>query len=448
MTQSTEQRLTLYVPDPVVPTSLSLGAAWNGSPPDAGTAWNGRGLCVNSAGRVWLDANGEESTSTFGALSNDPDGQLLFQSISAAVLCISKESNVVSSNASVFLAAGGGIKMVAGHGAPLLFGLGDNSVVNVRPDETSPASDHAAAYTDHLDAVSKGWVIADTVVAATLTALDVALMIAECAKGSKWPSMDLGMGLLIAGSAANLAAGGVNIAGMQGSDLPGINMHAYGNINFATTGFCSMYAGGGMLMFGATAGGLGFATASVIGFVNAGVKSVLLTGTEGKNASLTASTTLELNARSALWEFSGPQVQVGANEFADVMFAKTQLRTMRIDAESSLDFDVSAGLAGSLSIDSKGTSTYEGGVIDVDAGTGLKIRGPEYEVAIAMDKIEIKLLQTTKIAVKPDSVMFDATGAQALKLDATSVKLGGKGASLKIDATGSVVWTTPLANFL
>lgn len=448
----TDQRLTLHVPDATVETSMNLGAAWNGTPPGAGTAWNGRGMCVNSAGRVWLDANGA-SSSTFGALSNavkdDNTAGLLYQSLASWVYAISKEANITTSNGSVFVAGGSGVKIVAGHGAPILpFGIDSGTstqLANVRPDETSPSSAYAATYADYLEEVAKGWAITDTIVAGALTLLDVGLMIAETCKGSP-PKADLGTGLMVMGSAANLAGMGVNIGGMSGGNTPGIQIHASANINFATTGFCSIHSGAGMLLFGALTSGLGFATAGVTGFVNAGLKACLMTGVEGKNVSITAGGgNLDVGAKAGKLNMTGATFQLGANTPADTAFAKTQGLTMKVEGEALRKVTLESL---NVSLDSKGSTALEGGVVNVAANTEITIRGPGYTVKVGPSGIDFELLDKNKVAVGADSAMFDCVGAQALKVDAKSVQLGGKTTNIKIDASGSIIWQAPTVNFL
>ena len=444
---TTDQHFKLDVPDSSYSTSIHLGKAASGTPIGATTPFNNAGLSVNSKGRVWLDARGAPSSSTLSALSNDPNGQILLQAVGSAVLCVSKESNVVTSNGSIFLAGGKGVKMIAGHGAPLVFGIGEDLVSNPRPDTTDPRSNHAAKYTEHLDDVATSWTITNTVVAATLAALDVALLAAECCKGSKSPAADLGTMLLAASSAAKLAGGTADVCGMTGSELPGLNLHAFSNINFATTGFCSMYAGAGMLLFGGTTGGLGFVSASITGFVNASLKSVLMVGVEGKNVSLTGSRTLDLSAKAGPLSLAGPTVQIGASERADRAFSKTQMATHRITADAHVS--LTARAVAKIGVASKvdGSTAYEGGTIDVDATKEVVIKSAGYEISVGVDAVRIAVRKKTKLTASADSVTFDAMGAQTLVVGPSGVRLGGKTVNLRVDAGGSVVWNAPMATF-
>jgi len=426
-------RATLSVPAPSPETSMSLGTAWSGTP------WNSDGFCANSNGRIWLDANGTTTaSSTLGTLANN--GQLLMQSLEDCIYMISNESAVVATNGGAFLAGGGGVKLMAGHGAPSLFVPNESTLANIKPDEVSPSSEHAAAYTDYMDDVATAWTITDTVMAGLLTALDIGLTIADCYKGGS-PG-GLGASLLLLGSAANLAGGAVNIAGMSGEHLPGLNMHAVSNITLATTGFCSIYSGAGMLLCGLTTTGTGFLTAGVTASVNAALKSLAMSTVEGKKVELVGMKETSVGARTAQQKIYGETMLFGSKGGE----AKTQLPTLSIEASSIKSTDLISQL-GDIQLTTGGDVTHDSDLMEIDGTKSIQIKGPTYKVVVSPKGIELTFSGTTKVKMDPKSLEASAS-AMSLQMTNAGIKLGAGASNLDAKVAGTWKWTSPAFTFL
>lgn len=429
---TTSQRATLSVPSPSPETNMSLGLAWSAAP------WNSDGFCACSEGRIWLDANGASASSTFGALANG--GQLLMQSLGESIFLVSDQSAVVASNGGAFIAGGGGVKLLAGHGTPFFFAPDDHQLENIRPDEARPSSAHAAAYTNHMDDVATAWTITDTVMAVALTALDIGLTIADCYRGGS-PG-GLGSTLLVLGSAANLAGGAVNIAGMSGGDLPGLNIHSAKNITMATTGFCSIYSGAGMLLCGLTTAGVGLLTAGATASVNAALKSIAMTTVEGKNVELVGMKSTSVGARTSKLNVYGATMLFGSKGGE----SKTQVPTLSIEASAMQSLDVVANV-GDVSFKTQGPVSHEGDLIEVDGGLSVKITGPTYEVVVSPTDLTLTFQATTKVTMDTAALEAKAT-ALGLKITAAGIKVGDATSNLEAKAGGVWKWKAPAFTFL
>jgi len=437
------QRATLHVPAPSPATNMSLGYAWAAA---EAADWNSDGFCVASDGRIWLDANGGSdrvasivdardadaaiADSTFGALANG--GQFLTQSLQDSIFMISNQSAIVATNGGAFLAGGGGVKLMAGHGTPILFGAGETPLENIKPDDKKPSSAHAKAYTDHMDEVAQGWTIADTVMAVALTAMDVGLTIADCYGGSS-PGKTAST-LLVLGSAANLAGGAVNIAGMTGSHLPGLNIHASSSITMATTGFCSIYSGAGMLLCGSTTTGIGFLTAGATASVSASLSSIGMTTVEGYNGvELTGMATAAVGSRTGPLKLYGAKMLFGSDL---AQGGSSQLATATIEASAMQNVDLTSHL-GDIEIETLGNLKHDAHNILVKGQTGVKITGPTYDVLVTPKDIKVMFSKTTNVTMDAKHLQAKA-GSMVLKMTSQGIKVGGSAA--KLDAKVGGIW--------
>ncbi|MFK7985619.1 MAG: hypothetical protein AB8I08_06270 [Sandaracinaceae bacterium] len=218
------------------------------------------GFSVRTDGHVWLTAL---DSSTF---SGHSQGAFRVVSDTSNVYTAAKVGVTAATTGGATIAAPGGVKIIAGYDAQPAFQPPD-----VEIGVPSPADDVSAG----CDEVATAWTIADTTVAALLTAKAAGLMVLGNKDNTVRETLTTSNAIGAMGLASGLAGIATNAAGMGGATAPGINVHAKGGINITTPAFCSIYGMGGLLMaspFNTQV--FGAATLGVSGLASAGMSSL------------------------------------------------------------------------------------------------------------------------------------------------------------------------------
>lgn len=436
-------RATLYVPSPE--TSMSLGTAW------ASSSWNGDGFCVSTEGRVWLDANGDStSSSTLTILSNGSgsDGQLLLQSLRSSLYVFGSNDTYVTSNESVLLAGGDGVRILAGHGDTYGFSMPwgaywsivrDETLDDVEPDDADPSSDHASAYVARMDTVAEYWGLASAAYGPT-AAISEIVRVAFGARGAG-SSATTAMIVSAVAAAATMVGGAIEMTKLGADEVPGLQVHAYGAVNLATTGFATVSAGAGLhFVAGWSNMFFGFLESGGFGGLSAQLKSIKQFDVSGSRVELSAGLSATYASNLFSMKTYGLAMQIGA----PIPTWPTQVPTTQVDVEGLIvDAMVTGGKIDVLA----------GGKVSVIAGqkavltsaTEVVLSSPAYEVKVSAMGITITVLATTKIQMDdmtgvtfdnatmktalptapPGVVISDKAGACGLFVDATGVKLKG-----------------------
>jgi hypothetical protein len=462
----TETRATLSVPSPSPETSLSLGKAWSG------TAWNNAGLCVNTDGRIWLDARGTADSSTLSALSNDVSGQLLLQSLSSNLFLIADDANRIAASGSVLIGGANGLRIFSAHGTSGFFSgfsekvltgdgltmaadlvgsdkefhwvnndaIGADYFDRISPSETTANSNTAGAYIAHTQDVSDGWSYAIMAQSAFATLSEVGYFLTGVV-GPGGTASTVALVTQLAVLAEWCAVRGVS-AILSEPGPAGLDMYSLGSISWATPAFTTCYSLSGMaLISGLGVGGLGLVSASVNGGINTSLKSPWRVGLDGKAAEAIGGTAVMLDAKKEL-NLMGSEVQVGAVGGE----ALTQVPTVSIEALSAMDLDVTS--AGKVKQLAGGTAGYGAATVKMVANTQIVLKSPAYEIAISPTGISIGILKTTTIEVAGAGVKADCMGGMSLQVDASGVTVGSSATFLSVDATGSWVWQGPLTTMM
>ncbi|MCB9596893.1 MAG: hypothetical protein H6719_29490 [Sandaracinaceae bacterium] len=440
MTLST--RATIHVPSPE--TSMSLGRAWSG------TDWNADGFSAVTDGRVWLDANGDDrSSSTLTLRSNGggEDGQLLLQSLQANLYVLSNQHTLVSADKSVLIAGGEGVRLMGGHGTIYGFTLPwgatwaivrDKSLERVGPSEDDPKSKHADGVVQRMDHVADYW-------SAIVGAWAVCQIVPESCRyflGIRGVGTSAGTmaGLAAASFTFTMVRGAVEFGKLAAKDdIPGLQVHAYGSVQMATTGFASFTSGvainfGGLLgcdFLGAlSAGAFGGLGAHVLGCNSVDVNGTRVEMTAGKNVYL----------GTPFWRQEHNGVSITYGEVIPAW--PTQVPTASIDVEALvIDALVTAGsvdvlTTGEVRINGMKSTT-------VKAFGAVELSSPTCTLKVSPAGVEISCLPTTKIVSDPVGSTFTLdNGAMKTVVDVTNgVTLG--------DAAGvSVLEVGPTATML
>lgn len=434
---------------------MSLGKEWSG------TDWNSAGLCVNTDGRIWLDACGDSSSSTLSALSNDVSGQLLMQSLSSNVLLIADDANTLSASGSVLIAGANSVRIFSAHGTTGLFSgltevgvslftdpdsIGTDYFDRIEPSETSPDSNTALAYQDHCNEVSSGWSIAIIAQSAWTILMELGFAL-KGVVGPGGKACNLALTTQIAALVTWIALR-TEILTDDGLELKfgesgpaGLEMYSLGAITWATPGFNSMHSlSGTVLTSGVGVGGLGLVSASLNAGINAVLKSPYRIGLDGKAAEVIGGTTVTLDAKKEL-NLMGLDVNVGAIGGE----ALTQVPTVSIEALSVKDLNVKS--TGKVKQLAGGTAGYCAPTIEVLGNTHVTLKSPAYEIDISLSGIKIAILKTTKIEMTASGVSVDCMGGMALDVT-DSVTIGSSSAFLDVDAMGSIVWQGALTTMM
>lgn len=423
----TDQRVTISVPSPSPETSLSMGKEWSG------TDWNSAGLCVNTDGRVWLDACGESSSSTFSAISNGGDGigQMLMQSLSADLYVMAEEDTIVSANGSILVAGATGVKIVAGHGRAIELGpvtYGDASLERVAPDDTSPSSSAAAAYVDHLKAVEDGWSFAVAALAPLLTVPEICRAILGVRGVGSAASTVNALTTLTAIS--SLTGGFTQLGKGLGGDVPGLNLHSVWDVNFATTGFATFYSLAGLTMTGGNANTVGLVEASVLAGAGASLRAGYTAAVEGNALEVTAGKDITVASLADVLKMYGATIILGAKLAGGG--ALTQFPTISVDVAAVKTLELEANM-GSLEVSSGGSVEYAGDTVEVDAIQEIVIQGLGYTVKVSVAGIDI-VGAGGNMSVSAAGVVVEGGAA---KLAVTDGILIDAGSQIGADTSGS-----------
>jgi len=445
---------------------MSLGKEWTG------TDWNSAGLCVNTDGRIWLDACGTTSDSTLSALSNDVSGQLLMQSLSSNVFLIANDANTVSASGSIFIAGANSIRLFSAHGTTGVFSgfteellsgealstvvdwFGDDPNYNwvdndsigtdyfdrIGPSETTANSNTATSYVNHCDEVSDTWTIAILAQSIWTVAMELGFMLFGVVGAGGTASK-----VALAGQFAALGTwlGMRGVAEIMSEPGPaGLDMYTMGAISFASPGFTSLYSGMGIVMTsGFSVGGLGLVSASLNGGLGAVLKSPWRIGLDGKAAEAIAGTSLTLEAKKEL-NMMGSNVQVGAVGGESL----TQIPTVSIDAISIKDLNVVS--TANVSQLAGGTAGYGAPTIKVVGKTHIVLKNASYAIDISLTGISISILKATKIETTASGLIADCMAGMAVEIDASGVLIGSSSSFLGVDAVGCWSWQGPLTTMM
>jgi hypothetical protein len=428
-----DTRATLYVPAPSPETSMSLGKAWSG------TSWNSAGLCVNTQGRVWLDACGDgTSSSTFACFSNGGEGvgQLLAQSLSSNLYLFSKESTLVSAEESLFFGGAKGVKLVAGHGimervagSLMSWEVGGTSLERVKPDDDDPSSDHASSYVDTMEAVEKWWSVADLSLGAAMTVSELV----RYAMGVRGVGSAASAVMSVAGltAAARIAGGATSMGRAATDEVGGLNLNALGSVNLATLGFVTVQAGAGITLGGINTGGYGIVEAAMIGGLSASIKSNKEAKIDGATVEITAGKDVLVASTTYKQKSYGMNIQIGAlgGEYL------TQLPTQTITAAAAT---IDAYTYGDFALAAGDTVSMSANEIHLAAGSNLQITGPGYEITLSSSGLVIAVAGgQTKISGGPtQTVASVGAGAMKLSLSASGATLGANASSIGVSAAG------------
>ena len=421
----TDTRATLYVPDPSPETSMNLGKAWSG------TDWNSDGFCVNTDGRIWLDANGDTaSTSTLTLLSNGSgsDGQLLLQSLQSNLYVFGKSVTVVSSDESILVAGGDGVRLIAGHGEEYGFNLpfgafwtvvNDATIDSVGPSDSDPSSDFAATYTGRMDTVSQHWGIVSASIG--VGALITEIVRAAMGCNGVGSSANTTMKITALTAATSMVSGAIDMSKMGADEIPGLQIHSYGAINMATTGFCSVMAGAGLhLVAGISNTIVGVIEAGAFGGLGAALKGSKNYDINGTRVELTAG--LSVTYQSNLYSMDNYGLSMAYGQVVPTW--PTQVPTVSVDVQSTkIDAFVMGGKIDVLSTGE--VKIFSGTYADIQGGMGVTIKSPAYQIKVLPTGISISCAITTKVDLTPlsSSVTFDNATMKA-EVSAEGITIG------------------------
>ncbi|MFK7985843.1 MAG: hypothetical protein AB8I08_07400 [Sandaracinaceae bacterium] len=307
----TRQRATLSVQNPA--TSMSLGAAWGEN------TFNNDGFCVETAGRVWLNAYGSKKSSTVSLLSNGGagEGQLLLQSLSKNLYVMAADRLISGSNASTLIASKGSVKILGGLGLSEKIGVlskdyldGDKPFDDIKPDDTSPTNKSAQAYTDTIETVANVWAVFDIssiVIASVLEAIRTLV-------GVKGSGTSASTASAIAGiqKGTNALGSLVDSARLVSDGVPGLHMYSWGSINVVSPLFTSIYAGVSLTAIGPMVNNYGILDIHATGGYAATAKALVQTRMDGSKLMATAGRKMELGSRKGESKMYAGTFQFGA----------------------------------------------------------------------------------------------------------------------------------------
>ncbi|MCB9592982.1 MAG: hypothetical protein H6719_09645 [Sandaracinaceae bacterium] len=438
---TTQQRATLAVPSPSPETSMNLGKAWSS------TSWNSDGFCVNTDGRVWIDADGTgTSTSTLALLSNADSGQLLLQSLQKNLWVWSKDDTVVGTNGSLFLGGAKSVKILGGLGLSETVGFLTNDFVDgdkadyVGPDTSNPSNDSAQAYVDSLDPVGNFWAITDV----ASSVLAIGLEIARALLGVKGTGTSASTVATVTGIRYTTSAIGnlVNTSQLYSDGVPGIHLYSWGSICVATPTFNSMFALAGMTEFGVTVNDYGFLDAHAMAGVAATFKGLCYAAIEGSEVSIAAGKDVNACARAGQWKLYATNAYIGAKGGE----ALTQIPTLSVKMAALTKIKLEEPLA--IEYDSGGNVEVKSGRIDIDGKVQLQIKNPAYTVTLTPKGLKIDLAKLATVDLGPTGAVMKAGTSMTMEAAADSATIGLPSCSLACDATGAWSWTAAQVLFL
>lgn len=454
MSAETQTRLTLAVPDASPETSMSLGTTWTG------TSWNNDGFCVNTDGRIWLDAYGSTNTSTLTALSNDVSGQLLLQSLKSNVFLIADKQNAVVASGNVLIAGGNSIRIFSAHGTTGLFSgategasnailgiwgksdddIGTDYFDRIGPDASAANSNTATAYIDHCEDVREVWTYAFLGQTAW-TVLMEAIFFAKGIKGAGGTAANVALVGQLAAISAWIGVRAVSAIISQPGPA-GLDMYSLGSVLWATPGFCSLYSlSGTVLSSGFSVGGLGLVSASINAGIGAVLKSPWRIGLDGKKAEAVAGTNMELAAKQTI-NLMGANVTVGAVGGE----AMTQVPTVSIDVHSAKDISVMSP----MKVEQKagGTLEMKAPTIKVMAGTEAVLKSANFEIKLSTTGITVAILKKTKIAMSSGGILVDCMGGTGISVESGGVAVEAGATGISVEPTGAVCWGGPVVSMV
>lgn len=432
------QRASLSVPAPSPDTSMNLGTAWSSQ------SWTSDGFCVNTDGRIWLQADG--SGSTMGVLSNGGAGvgQLLLQSLQENVYLMAKGTTVAAANESLFIGGTDSVRIAGALGIDIntLVGqiLNDDSLSMIEPSATDPSSDAAAHYTQSVQTFASHTA---TFTAATTTLALVAdgfrKLFGAVGGGGK---STLSAGLAAAAIAAKSVAAAVSSASIWSDGVKGLYVQSVGSTNIGTPTWCSIYSGLATLSQ-APATALYGVDLHILAGIDAGLRSFTYTKLDGSNIEVTGGLSCELGSRAGKFKVYAKDIVVGAKGGE----AATQLPTTTCTMEATQKIDCIVA-PGNFEMLSGGTVKMTGASVSCEGSMDITIESPAYTVTInPLTGVSIEVLDTSKVTI--DVMGFDAAvGSQAVTIDASGITLGSPSSFISVDATGTWSWRGPMVAFV
>ena len=434
------QRASLSVPDPSPATSMNLGAAWSSQ------SWNSDGFCVNTDGRIWLQADGS-GENTLSVLSNGGAGigQLLLQSLSKNVYLMSKGTTTVGANGSMFIGGTKSVKIAGALGIDINTLLGnilkDDSLSMIAPSATDPVADAAEDYV----AANETWathsaIFQGTTVTLALLCDGMRRIFGAVGGGGK---STLAAGMSAVALTAKTVAGAVSTGRLYSDGVKGLFMQSVGSTNIGTTGWCSIYSGLANLSMAPSTSIYGW-DLHIFAGIDAGLRSLMYTKLDGSNIEVTGGLECELGSRGGAFKVYGKDLQFGAK--GGEAAAQLPTTTCTMDALTSIDCIVAPG---GFEMLSGGTVKMTGDSVDATGMKEVVIESPAYTVTInALTGVSIEVLDSSKVTIDTVGFKADVGGSQAVEIAADGITLGSPSSFIAVDATGTWSWRGPMVAFV
>jgi len=409
----TQQRYRLEVPTPL--TRLVAGLYYDTT--------NHSGISLHTVEHVRFFAKGTVATSDIVAQAT---GQLWLQSLKKMVAFAEKDILVASPTSTTFAAEGG---------ITIMSGFGPGPIASETTPDTFPAG--IESYENTAALVTGIWVIFDTFMALTITAVTVFLTLMD---GSldKWG---------YEGAAANLAGAAVNLAGLSfipwssSVSLPGINLFSQaGTLIGAEMGAVTIVGLPGTLVASTFTTQFGVITAGVRGIFSCGMNAlgpVDVTALADVTVRSHGETTVA--CRTGTTSMRAPDLIIGTEINPWVLLP--QMPTREVEMVAVQTIDVSSKLL--LGLDAKkGFKSSAGADTTFEATQKALFKSAPFQIEVIPASVElgqaagpsIKIDDTGVTLTGPAKATEGKMGPGNVELSAGSAKIKvAPGASLTVD---------------
>lgn len=453
----TDQRATIAVPSPSPGTSLNLGKAWSG------TSWNSAGLCVNTEGRVWLEAYGSASSSTMDIYSkgSGEDGQLLLQSLSSSLYMFAADAKSVNTaTKSILIAGTDGVKLAAGHGggkmnmpgftygSERLTAINDVTLVtdsgastgNTFESSEMLSTTQADEFVELVERVADRWTYYEGV----MQALSLGHQAVRMIVGTTGEASTL-LGTIASGltTAVKATTGQVDFGTVGKDNMPGLHLYSAGSVNLSSTGFMSMHSGISMLMTGFFVKAVGLIEAGVLAGKSAVFKAIWASRVEGSEISMHAGKDLVVASPKGELKLDGYEVLFEAKGSE----AASQIPSAKVAIESKDEVNLSSAM--NIKMKAGSNVNLTGDEIELVAGQMMQIKSPAYTLKISSTGgIEIVFQKTVKMSLGLDDVVIDMMKAMGMNVLDDSITIGANACGFDVSKDGTWVVTAPMVNTL
>jgi len=404
---ATDTRYHLHIPSP--DTRLTAGKWYLDS--------NWAGISVDTASHVRFYANG--SSASASDIVAQATGQVWLHSLQKMVGFATKDLMIISPS-STTVAAEGGITIMSG------FSPGTVS------SETTPGTFPSAIESyEAKAAIATGiWVIFDTFMALTITAVSVALTLKDGSM-DRWA---------YEGSAANIAGAAVNLAGLSfipwsaNVSLPGINLFSQaGTLIGAAFGAVTIVGLPGTLIASTFTTQFGLLTAGVRGLFSCGMNALgPVDVTALGDVTCRSYKEIEISARLGETSFKGVDMTIGTEVNPWVLLPQIATGKLELSALQEVSVESPAVI----------TATAKT-LVKSSAGGDQTLEG-ESLALFTSGQFQIRLL--------PASAQVGQQAGPSIKITAAGVELEGPGKATKgkcadgnveLDAAGAKIKVVP-----